>query len=77
MPGKSLRQRSLEGYRPCGCKRVGHNLVTKQQLCALVFICKMETKMKQHTHKAGKTKRAKVSVNHFEQCLVYSESLIL
>ena len=77
MPGKSQRQRSLKGYRPWGYKRVGHILVTKQQLCALVFICKRETKMKQYTHKAVKTKRAKISVNHFEQCLVYSESLIL
>ena len=63
MPGKSQRQRSLGGYRPWGCKRVGHNLVTKQ-LCALVFICKMEIKMKPHTRKAVKTKRAKISVNH-------------
>ena len=28
---KSHRQRSLAGYSPWGCKRVGHNLVTKQQ----------------------------------------------
>ena len=31
MPGKSHGQRSLVGYRPCGHKRVRHNLVTKQQ----------------------------------------------
>ena len=31
MPGKSHGQRSLAGYSPWGCKRVGHNLVTKQQ----------------------------------------------
>ena len=31
LPGKSHGQRSLEGYRPWGRKRVGHNLVTKQQ----------------------------------------------
>ena len=24
-------QRSLAGYSPCGCKRVGHNCATKQQ----------------------------------------------
>ena len=30
LPGKSQGQRSLEGYRPWGCKRVGHELVTKQ-----------------------------------------------
>ena len=29
LPGKSHGQRSLAGYRPQGCKRVGHNLVTK------------------------------------------------
>ena len=31
LPGKSPGQRSLAGYSPCGHKRVGHNLVTKQQ----------------------------------------------
>ena len=31
VPGKSHRQRSLEGYNPCGHKGVGHNLGTKQQ----------------------------------------------
>ena len=29
--GKSHGQRSLVGYSPWACKRVGHNLVTKQQ----------------------------------------------
>ena len=28
---KSHGQKSLTGYCPCGCKRVGQNLVTKQQ----------------------------------------------
>ena len=31
LPGKSHGQRSLVGYRTWGCKRAGHNLVTKQQ----------------------------------------------
>ena len=31
LPGKSHGQRSLAGYNPWGHKRVGHNLVTKQQ----------------------------------------------
>ena len=31
LPGKSHGQRSLAGYSPRGHKRVGHNLVTKQQ----------------------------------------------
>ena len=31
LPGKSHGQRSLVGYGPRGCKRVGHTLVTKQQ----------------------------------------------
>ena len=31
LPEKSHEQRSLEGYSPWGHKRVGHNLVTKQQ----------------------------------------------
>ena len=31
LPGKSHGQRSLVGYSPCGCKRVGHDLVTKEQ----------------------------------------------
>ena len=31
LSGKFHGQRSLVGYHPWGCKRVGHNLVTKQQ----------------------------------------------
>ena len=31
LPGESHGQRSLEGYRPWGRKRVGHDLVTEQQ----------------------------------------------
>ena len=31
LPGKSRAQRSLWGYSPCGCRRVGHDLATKQQ----------------------------------------------
>jgi len=31
LPGKSHGQRSLLGYSPWGHKRVGHNVVTKQQ----------------------------------------------
>ena len=30
LPGKSHGQRTLVGYSPKGCKRVRHNLVTKQ-----------------------------------------------
>ena len=32
LPGKPHGQKSLVGYSPWGCKRVGHNLVTKQQI---------------------------------------------
>ena len=31
LPGKSHGQRSLVGYSPWGCKRVGYDFVTKQQ----------------------------------------------
>ena len=31
LPGKSHEQRKLVGYSPWGHKRVGHDLVTKQQ----------------------------------------------
>ena len=31
LPGKSHGQRSLAGYSPWCCKRVGHDLLTKQQ----------------------------------------------
>ena len=31
LPGKSCEQRSLVGYNPRGCKRIRHNLATKQQ----------------------------------------------
>ena len=37
LPGKSHRQTSLVGYGPCGRKRVGHNLATKQQQCMSTF----------------------------------------
>ena len=30
-PGKSHGQRSLAGYSPWGCERVGHNLAIRQQ----------------------------------------------
>ena len=31
LPGKSHEQRSLASYSPWGCKRVGHDLPTKQR----------------------------------------------
>ena len=31
MPVKSLKQSSLEGYSPWGCKRVKHELMAKKQ----------------------------------------------
>ena len=31
LPGRSHGYRHLEGYDPWGCKRVGYELVTKQQ----------------------------------------------
>ena len=34
LPGKSHGQRSPEGYSPWGCKLVGHNLATRQQLAS-------------------------------------------
>ena len=37
LPGKSHGQRSLEGYSPWGHKRVGRDLISKQQLCARVL----------------------------------------
>jgi len=36
LPGKSHGQRSLAGYTPWGRKRVGHDLVTKQQVVPIV-----------------------------------------
>ena len=36
LPGKSHGQRSLTGYSPWGCKRLRHDLVTKQQQRRLV-----------------------------------------
>ena len=47
LPGKSCGQRSLVGYSPWGSKRVGHNLMTKQQkqqafpLFTLLYITEM------------------------------------
>ena len=36
LPGKSHGQRSLAGYSPWGCKRVRHDLATKQQHSGLL-----------------------------------------
>ena len=38
LPGKSLRQRSLVGYHPYGCKPTGQNLETKQQQSKLKIL---------------------------------------
>ena len=43
LPGKAHGQRSLVGYGPWCCKRIGHDLVTKQQqtfwIVSLQLIC--------------------------------------
>ena len=39
LPGKSHGQRSLAGYSPWGHKRVGHDLVTKEQQLVRVCVC--------------------------------------
>ena len=38
LPGKSHGQRSLASYSPWGHKRVGNNLVNKQQLCQICLL---------------------------------------
>ena len=38
LPGKSHRQRSLVGYSPWLCKRVGHNFAIKQLETTLMTI---------------------------------------
>ena len=38
LPRKSHRPRSMAGYSPWGCKRFGHNLVTKQQQQPVVVV---------------------------------------
>ena len=40
LPGKSHGQRSLACYSPWGCKRVGHELATKQQKKEQIFLTK-------------------------------------
>ena len=36
-------ERNLKGYSPWGCKRVGHDLVTKQQLRPIhVYVCSQQ-----------------------------------
>ena len=37
LPEKSHGQRSLAGYSPWGCKRAGHDLVTKHPLNNMVL----------------------------------------
>ena len=39
LPGKPHGQRSLVGYSPWGCKKVGRDLVTKQQQKSLNWVC--------------------------------------
>ena len=40
LPGKSHGQRSLADYSPWAHKRIGHNLLTKQQaFLSMVLIC--------------------------------------
>ena len=41
-PGKSPGQRSLGGLRPWGCKRVGHDLVTKQQQTTAIWDARVD-----------------------------------
>ena len=43
LPGKSHRQRSLVGYSPWGHKRVGHDLITKQQQGRKTKLSKMNS----------------------------------
>ena len=43
LPGKSHGQRNLAGYSPWGCKRVGQDWVTKQQLHYLDMVGDLKT----------------------------------
>ena len=38
LPGKSHGQRNLAGYSPWGCKRVGHDLATKEHIYVYIHI---------------------------------------
>ena len=38
LPGKSDGRRSLVDYSPGGHKKVGHNLVTKQQKLSIMYL---------------------------------------
>ena len=42
---KTLHGQSLEGYSPWGCKKVRHDLVTKQQLHQQLFFKKKKRKL--------------------------------
>ena len=53
LPGKSHGQRSLAGYSPWGCKRVGHGLATKQQHALLKRGCYVLYSAKDATHMAS------------------------
>ena len=39
LPGKSHGQGSLVGCSPWGCRRVGHNLATKQHSYIYIYVC--------------------------------------
>ena len=50
LPGKSQGQRSLAGYSPWSHKRVGHDLVTKQQhsgenICIIIAAITVRSRM--------------------------------
>ena len=38
LPGESHGQGSLVSYSPWGCKIVGHDLATKQQMCLYIYM---------------------------------------
>ena len=73
LPGKSEGQRNLEGYSPWGHKRVGHDLVTKQQqhtyacVCVCVYIY-----IYTHTHTEREWEKANIFFSPITQWIILS-----
>jgi len=55
-PGKSHAQRNLVNYSPWGPKRIGHDLMTKQQQCFMLIFPQFSSKANSNRYRINKLK---------------------
>ena len=55
-PGKSHAQRNVVNYSPWGLKRVGHDLMTKQQQCFMLIFPQFSSKANSNRYRINKLK---------------------